>query len=151
MNIETIETLLSRTTPEPNTGCMLWTQAVNADGYGIVMMGGRSSLAHRAMHALAIRESPEAVMHVCDQPCCLNPKHLKSGTRRLNNEDRDRKGRTPKGADRPNAKLTDSAVAEMRSRRRNGAKLRDLAADYDVPQQIVSLVCLGRRWKHVPS
>ena len=39
---------------------------------------------------------PEVVMHSCDNPRCINPKHLLPGTKAGNNKDRAAKGRSAK-------------------------------------------------------
>ena len=85
----------------PDLGpCWEWTGARNAHGYGVIpkpFMGTR--LAHRASLALDLGEAvtAEAVMHLCDNPACCRPSHLKSGTQRENLLDAKQKGRTRSG------------------------------------------------------
>ena len=85
----------------PDLGpCWEWTGARNATGYGITpkpFMGTR--LAHRVSLALDLGEAvtAEAVMHLCDNPACCRPSHLKPGTRRENSLDAKAKGRTVSG------------------------------------------------------
>ena len=61
--------------PEPNTGCWLWTGAINAKGYG---RAGRGEMAHRRALRLAGRSVPPGfeVDHRCNVRCCVNPDHL---------------------------------------------------------------------------
>ena len=61
-------------------------------------MNGRSMNAHRASFLLFNGEIPDKlfVCHRCDNPSCVNPKHLFLGTSKDNNQDRSNKGRTQK-------------------------------------------------------
>lgn len=87
--------------PEPTSGCWLWVGGVDADGYGLVTIGSRSDgsrrngKAHRLSYEIANGPIPDglSVCHSCDQPGCINPRHLWLGTTSENLADRDRKGR----------------------------------------------------------
>lgn len=82
--------------PEPNSGCWLWLNALNEDGYGHMKVGNKTYLSHRLSHELFVGPVPDdkCVMHECDTPSCVNPGHLKIGTWGDNNTDRHNKGRT---------------------------------------------------------
>lgn len=92
---------LSRTIPEPNTGCLLWTGAEGLDGYGLFSVFGKTLRAHRVAWMLwrgPIPQGPGAlgviVCHRCDTPFCVNPDHLFLGTQRDNIRDCIAKGRS---------------------------------------------------------
>lgn len=85
----------THSTPEPNTGCWLWTGCVNGDGYGLVNHGRRTMLAHRMAWILGRGQIPDGmrVLHRCDNPPCVNMRHLWLGTQKDNVQDCIRKGR----------------------------------------------------------
>jgi len=90
------EWLRQRMTEPFSDDCVEWPFGGNGKGYGMVFYGGSMRLAHRVAYEMANHPIPEgmAVCHSCDNPPCINPKHLWLGTRADNNADRVVKGRT---------------------------------------------------------
>lgn len=77
-------------------GCWNWTGYLNNKGYGKFAFRGRSESAHRVSFMLAnnLESLPkEFVCHTCDNPKCVRPDHLFTGTRTDNMRDMVRKGR----------------------------------------------------------
>lgn len=74
--------------PEPNSGCWLWTAATDKDGYGQAYMpvGPRLQKAHRVVYEFYKGAIPEGLTldHSCRTPGCVNPDHLEPATQKVN-------------------------------------------------------------------
>lgn len=82
-NVGTIKHRLERiSVPEPNSGCFLWLGPVSEKGYGLLSVGGKTRRAHRLSFEVTYGSIPAGsqVMHKCDQPSCIRPDHLVTGT-----------------------------------------------------------------------
>jgi len=94
---------LRRTVPErfyqkfihSSCGCWIWTAKTDEGGYGRMRVNGTFEVASRISYRLYFGEIPNEilVLHRCDIPQCVNPKHLFLGTYKDNAADRDSKGR----------------------------------------------------------
>ena len=86
-------------TPDPGTGCWLWTASLTGPGYGQFGVKGRVELAHRVSYELHVGAIPDGlcVLHRCDVRHCVNPNHLFLGTHSDNSRDCVSKGRHGNG------------------------------------------------------
>ena len=79
-----LERFMQFVSPEPNSGCWLWTGASNVPqlGYGYVRAHGKAYPAHRLSHELFKGPIPEGlhIDHLCRVPACVNPRHLEAVT-----------------------------------------------------------------------
>ena len=81
-----------------NLPCWTWFGASSPNGYGRFRPGPRNVPMigpHRFSFELHHGPIPDGhvVMHKCDNPACVNPEHLTSGTNKDNTIDAMRKGR----------------------------------------------------------
>ena len=110
--------LINYSEPVSESGCQLWTKAINASGYGIINYNNKCRLAHRVAWAAKNGEIPDGlqVLHRCDVRCCINTDHLFLGTNKDNVDDKVKKGRAIGflGESNPNAKLSNEDISAIR-------------------------------------
>lgn len=75
--------------------CWVWTGSPDRWGYGQMRHGGRKVGVHRLAYEVFVGPIPPGmvVMHLCDNPPCFKPEHLRVGTQRDNVIDMIDKGR----------------------------------------------------------
>lgn len=86
--------LLSRSKRRRN-GCVEWMGCRDKDGYGKIYVNGKHTRCHVLSYLLFVGDVPKGmfVCHHCDNPSCINPKHLFVGTHTANMHDMLKKGR----------------------------------------------------------
>jgi len=144
-----------------NDQCYEWLAGRNRPGgYPFIRAHGKQRLAHRVAYSIANDLSLEemdgfVVRHSCDNPGCVNPRHLILGTQAENMEDmRERKRyRLPKvrGENNGLAKLNFENVCEIRRIFKKGCRINGsmaLARRYGVRRQTIYKVILGITWRH---
>jgi len=80
-------------------GCIEWTGSKTNAGYGVIGENGKPRMATHVSLELAGYPRPGAnlfALHKCDNPACVNPKHLWWGTQSENMRDQISKGRNPR-------------------------------------------------------
>lgn len=130
--------------------CWLWQAARNSDGYGVIRVEGRLSLAHRVSLVLAGRDPGRVARHSCDTPACVNPGHLTGGTQAENVRDGVVRGRLNRGVANAQALLSDADVREIRSLAATLSRA-ELAVRFGVSKEAVRDVLIGRTWAHVEA
>jgi len=134
-------------------GCWEWTGYKNDKGYGIINLRGQRVMAHRMAYELAGGSIPAGlfVLHHCDNPGCVRPKHLFTGTLADNNADMDAKGRSRRGLNMPGtgnhrAKLTEADIRAIRASDESGPVL---AQRYGVANAHIWAIRRRVFWKHI--
>lgn len=136
--------------------CWLWTGSGSQyeNGYGRFSGFVSNEYAHRAAWRLCFGEIPQGllVLHECDTPLCVKPKHLSIGTYVDNRKDCLEKGRgnAASGKRVSSAILTEASVLEIRKRYAEGGITQvALGREYGVDSRTISQVVTRRNWSHV--
>lgn len=132
--------------------CWLWTGYKRPKGgYGEVYLGTKPNrervLAHRAVYETFNGSAADAlVCHSCDNPSCVNPKHLFLGTIQDNMDDRNSKQRQARGESNASSKLSEEDVKMLR---KDGRTHSYWANQFGVAESTISEARSGKTWKHV--
>lgn len=124
------------------TGCWIWI-GDGAPSYGRIDLrnqGGRVRFAHHVSWELHYGPIPEGmnVLHRCDTPPCVNPKHLFLGDHQANMTDKAVKFRGAKS-------LTPELVSEIRS---STESVTELSSRLRVSRQTIYNVRKRSTWTH---
>ena len=132
--------------------CWPWKGGHKSDGYGVINVGGRCESAHRQMWRFVNGEIPEGhhILHKCDNPPCVNPRHLWLGTHAQNMADMGNKGRggsrEQNGEKNCSAKLTWAKVDEIRSLAAAGVMQKEIAKHFGISRASVCLIVGRKQW-----
>ncbi len=137
-------------------GCWLWIGKSNSKGYGRFNLNQKEMGAHRVAYFLKYGpfDYKLLVCHSCDNPICVNPKHLWLGTDRDNSDDKIKKDRHVYGEELPQTKLTKEEVLKIIERcknnywKRNG-RVKEVAAEFNICAANVYAILDGRSWSHL--
>ncbi len=78
-----IDRFMRYVSPEPNSGCWLWTAGTGRGGYARLLgSDGKTKYAHRVAYMLLRGAIPHGLFldHLCRVRCCVNPDHLEPVT-----------------------------------------------------------------------
>lgn len=137
--------------------CWLWIGSQSSLGYGRIQIDGHVCLASRISWEL-LHGPPavgQCVLHHCDNPSCVNPRHLFLGDRRDNARDAIRKGRfrfavIPRGELNWASRLTNNMVREIRSMKQvTCCTNTSLAARYGVSISTIGRIINHNTWTHI--
>lgn len=120
------------------------------DGYGVFFYRGKVMRATELALSFTTGEKRLPGMdtcHACDNPSCVNPGHLRFGSRQSNVDDMHARGRAATGERHPGSKITADIVREIRLRRAMGALQKSLAAQYGISAAYISDIVNGLVWQ----
>ncbi len=130
--------------------CWDWSGMIDDSGYASMKVHRKNEKASRMSWLMNFGEIPNGLLvcHTCDNRLCTNPKHLWLGTHQMNVTDMMSKGRHV--VTRGGAKLTEEQVKEIKKLLKEGITVTEIAKTYNMKQSSISLIKLGKNWKHVP-
>lgn len=126
--------------------CWMWTAGTRGNGYGAFCYEGKNHYPHRLVIYFVDGYYPsgdETACHFCDEPLCVNPRHIFVATHAENAFDASVKGRaySPSGADHGQSKLSDEDVCTLRQDFIDEkATVDDLASRFDVTAHYVEQI-----------
>jgi len=138
--------------------CWNWKASLDTKGYGnfgVPREDGTGRFVMKRAHRIAwellngpLDGSHVFLCHTCDNPKCVNPRHMFLGDHKANSLDCVAKGRLGdrKGKKNPRAKLTDE---DVRNIRKSSLSLSALADLYKVAKSTVAVAKNGSGWKHL--
>lgn len=132
--------------------CWEWIGNISLLGYGHFFMNGKLEQAHRAAWKIYKGKIPKGicVCHTCDNPSCVNPKHLWLGTQTENIRDMMKKGRGMKADSAKNggAKLNWNQVEKIRKLYKTGDYFyKELANMFGVCESQIKRIMNNWSWK----
>ena len=133
--------------------CWLWKGSLNYKGYGI--FGHRfERYVHRMAYEYVMGSIPKGLLvcHHCDNPPCVNPRHLFVGSPSDNTLDAQRKGRlvTFCGSLHICAKLTEQTVKKLREIALVGKPCKaELARRFGISPSALWSILSYKTWKHI--
>jgi hypothetical protein len=141
--------------------CWPWQRMLDKKGYGQLTVLGRydragtSFFAHRIMFELTngLTLSPDVkVLHTCDNPPCINPKHLVSGTQADNVRHMIIRGRAQYNLNKVKGSTHHGALIDEITARdifQSTLSMNRAAKHFGVSRDIVNHIRTGRTWTHV--
>lgn len=155
---------------------------LNNSGYANYQVTTNRIKRHVLMHRVAyqlhyndIIETSDVICHKCDNPACINPKHLFKGTHKSNSDDKLSKGRQAKGKTngrythgynskfdpvakplqpfdkRYNRLLTEEQVKTIKLaiKNRGNTSLKELSEIFDISYVNIRAISSGKAYKNV--
>lgn len=149
--------------------CWLWLAAKNSHGYGQFRVNGKLYRAPRLAYQIFTGKIPTLfILHTCDNPSCVNPKHLFEGTNQDNMKDMVAKGRNfirpisgdenpskkypnriARGSKQGLSKLKEDDIPIIRELFRLGKTKQEIADKFKVTKRNITFILQGKTWTHV--
>lgn len=115
--------------------CWIWKGATNDSGYGVFTIKRKPVIATRFALAIALYRVPVGdVLHSCDTPACVRPRHLREGSQVENNGDMVKRGRQVRGTKHGRSRV---AVALRKQIAAAPGSAREVAKQFGVTAPVV--------------
>lgn len=135
-------------------GCMICTshRSSKLNWYPSIKINGKMNKITRLIMKRRHPEmtSDQCVLHSCDDPRCINPAHLRIGTKKDNSNDAIERGRQVRGERAGRAKLTEAQVLEIYNYPLGNADTHRKFAYLGISKSCVQAIKENRSWRHVP-
>jgi hypothetical protein len=138
--------------------CWEWMGACRNFGYGNFWASGKWYGAHIFSWIVNFGKIKNdlCVLHECDNPKCVNPKHLWLGTKRDNIYDSINKNRSPQltrefrlGEKNQNSKLCRNDVLKIRKMFENGSTYSEIKNFFPVSVSTIYNIKSKKTWNHI--
>ena len=153
--------------------CILYP-VLNKEGYGQMQSYLEGKKLHYLMHRVAYQvyykddlTPNDVICHKCDNPACVNPKHLFKGTHQDNVQDKVSKGRQAKGNTHgkyidgrasdnikysnyyANRSLSKIQVLAIKKLRQEGKTIKEISEELNINIQTIKDISCGRTYKDI--
>ena len=152
LNSEQIGRFWSKVAIKEFSDCWEWLGSKKVSGYGQLMLNYYNFYSHRISWQIHNGPIPKGlfVLHKCDNPSCVNPKHLFLGTQLDNMRDRNKKGRAPLGEKSNCNVLTNEKVLKIKQLyQKENKKQGEIAKLFNVSPQLIWNIIHQKTWKYI--
>lgn len=129
--------------------CWIWNGAKTNEGYGQFWNEGSKMNAHRFILKHETEVDEEEALHLCNNPSCVNPDHLKWGTHSENIQQAYDDGRYENGFVIGNNKLTEDGVKEILRMDKNDKTALEISNKTGISRNQIYKIVEGKAWKDV--
>jgi hypothetical protein len=144
---EDIANFWTRVEKHGTNECWTWRGSHDKDGYGVYHHTiGKWYKAHRIACFLKYGTAGSMCCHKCNNPGCVNPKHLYPGSGKLNSADRDKIPHGIHGEQCHLAKLTNKQVKLIVKLHQTGKTNTQIANVLGIKRRLIERICAGECW-----
>lgn len=133
---------------EGKNACWEWVGCLSTAGYGRIGTdnkeeGSETFYAHQVSYTWFKRPIPDGkiIRHKCDNPKCIRPKHLQTGTYKQNSEDMVARDRHVGSRE-----IDEIQAKRIRELRAKGQSYQSIACQYNFHEQHIQSICRGKYW-----
>ena len=132
-------------------GCWEWSGSFGHGGHGLFRVGDKLFLAHKLAYLWSGRKIKpgQVLLHACDNPRCVNVKHLKAGSIQDNVRDRSKKNRDAKGENNGKSVLKNKDIKKIRRLKTRGFTETQISILFGVSRSAINHVLNSRSWGYL--